>query len=136
MAAVLANSFIDQPGWHEARKFAGRAFAAETSSLAKFEETSSLAVQAVSTSEPLMRWVDALISNLSDLRQLIASKDADNLIEVVKRALTGREKWIMERNVGDWAAVEDPSKVELPTIKDIFARMFSFGGERKPKRPK
>lgn len=136
IAAALVKTTIDQPGWQEARKLAGGPYANATSSVVQFGEASSLAEQALSAQDHLLRWIDVLMDNLSSLRQQLANKDAESLVEELKRAKTGREKWLKEKLVGDWAAVDNTSNVELPTVKDIFARMFTFGGRRKPKEPK
>ncbi len=87
-------------------------------------------------SEHLVRWIDALMENLYTLRQLLASKDADKLLTELARARLGREKWLEERNTANWAATESAPNVNLPTAKEVFSRMFTFGGGRKPKPPK
>ena len=56
-AAALLESTIDQPGWAETRKLAGRPFAGVTGGLAYYDDPSSLKVAALPT-DPLscMRW--------------------------------------------------------------------------------
>jgi len=136
MAAALLNTTIDQPGWYERRKLAGRPYAAATSSMAQFWEANSLCSQAISSQEQLVRWIDALMENLYTIRQQVSAKEADKLTQELSRARLGREKWLSERTTGNWAAVESAPKVELPTSKEVFSRMFTFGGGRKPKPPK
>ena len=136
MAAVLLNTTIDQPGWYEARKLAGRQYAGATSPMAQFWEASSLSSQAISSQEQLVRWIDALMEILYVMRQQVAAKDAEKLNQDLSRAQLGREKWLSERTTGNWAAVESAPKVEIPTSKQVFSRMFTFGGGRKPKPPK
>lgn len=136
IAAALLNTTVDQPGWYEARKLAGRPYAAATRAAEQFGKASSLTGQAISTQEHLVRWIDALMENLYTLRQQLASKDAEKLLDELARARLGREKWLMERNTANWAATESAPNVNLPTAKDVFARMFTFGGGRKPKQPK
>ncbi len=136
MAATLLNSTVDQPGWYEARKLAGRPYAAATSAATLFEDASALASQAIASNEHLVRWIDQLIDNLYTTRQQLASREADKLLETLKRARVGREKWLHERGTGNWAATETAPNVNLPSAKDVFSRMFTFGGGRKPKQPK
>jgi len=136
IASALLNTTVDQPGWYEARKLAGRPYAAVTSAATQFGEAHSLSGQAISTHEHLVRWIDALMDNLYTLRQLLASKDAEKLLTELARARLGREKWLSERSTANWAATESAPNVNLPTAKDVFARMFTFGGGRKQKPPK
>ena len=136
IASALLNTTVDQPGWYEARKLAGRPYAVVTSAATQFGEANSLSGQAISTHEHMVRWLDALMENLYILRQLLASKDAEKLLTELSRARLGREKWLAERNTANWAATENAPEVNLPTAKDVFARMFTFGGGRKQKPPK
>jgi prephenate dehydrogenase len=136
IAAALLNTTVDQPGWYEARKLAGRPYAAVTSALARFGEANSLTCQAISSHEHLVRWIDALMENLYEMRQQLSTKDADKLLQELSRARFGREKWLGERITANWAATESAPHVELPTSKQVFSRMFTFGGGRKPKQPK
>lgn len=136
IAAALLNATVNQPGWHEARKLAGRPYAAATSAASQFGEASSLSSQAISTHEHLVRLMDALIENLYVLRQQLSSQDAEKLLQELSRARLGREKWLNERYIANWAATESAPSVELPTAKEAFSRMFTFGGGRKQKKPK
>jgi prephenate dehydrogenase len=136
LAATLLNTTVDQPGWYEARKLADRPYAAATSPMAQFGEAGSLVNQAISANEHVVRWIDAYMDNLFDLRQKLASKDADSLMKELKQARASREKWLNERHIANWAATESAPNVELPSAKEVFSRMFTFGGGRKPKKPK
>ena len=136
IAAILLNTTVDQPGWYEARKLAGRSYAAVTSALAQSGEANSLSTEALSAQEHLVRWIDALMENLYQTRQMISSKDADKLLKELSRARIGREKWIKERTTANWAATEAAPNVPIPSSKEVFSHMFTFGGRRKPKPPK
>jgi prephenate dehydrogenase len=136
IAAALLNTTVDQPGWYDSRKLAGRPFASVTGAMTQFEEANSLSSQAIATHSHLLRWIDALTENLDVLRQQLASEDAKKLQEVLVRARNGREKWLKERNTANWAATENAQNIELPTARMVFARMFTFGGGRKPKQKK
>ena len=136
LAAALLNTTVDQPGWYEARKLAGRPFAAVTSPMAQSGEAASLSSQAISSQEQLIRWIDALMENLYTLRQKISDRDAATLIQDLSRAELGRDKWIRERTNANWAATETAPGVEIPTSKQVFSRMFTFGGRKKPQPPK
>jgi hypothetical protein len=76
------------------------------------------------------------MENLYTMRQQISAKDTEALLKVLSHARLGREKWLRERSTANWAATESAPSVELPTSKQVFSRMFTFGGGRKPKPPK
>ncbi len=136
VAAALLNTTVDQPGWHDARKLTGLPYALSTSAIAQSGDANSLTSQAISTQDHLVRSIDLLMDNLYQLRQHIASGDADKLLKELDRARNGREKWLKERKAANWAANESVLKVDIPTSKQVFTRMFTFGGGRKPKPPK
>lgn len=136
LAVTLLNTTVDQPGWYEARKLAGRPYAALTSAATEFGDANALTTQAIAVHEHLVRWIDALMENLFVLRQELASKETDKVLEALKQAKAGREKWLVERHTANWAATENAPNVTMPSAKDVFARMFTFGGGRKPKQPK
>lgn len=136
LAATLLNTTVDQPGWYEARKLAGRPYAAVTSPMAQLGEASSLSSQAVSAQEQLVRWIDLLMENLYTIRQKISTRDAETLLQEINRAALGREKWIRERTTANWAATETAPGVEIPSSKQVFSRMFTFGSGKKPRPPK
>jgi prephenate dehydrogenase len=138
MAVALLNTTVDKPGWYEARKLAGRPYAAGTSAMERFGEgeASALSSQAVVTREHLMRLIDALVENLYVLRHELASNNAERLLEELQRAQHGRARWLQERLTANWAASENAPNVELPSAREVFSRMFTFGGGRKTKKTK
>jgi prephenate dehydrogenase len=136
LSAALVNSVVDQPGWQDARKMTGRPFAAGSSAIAQSGEVSSLSFQAVSVQEHLLRRLDELMAHLAELRQQIASGEAENLQVELERARQGQEKWLKERMAANWGEREASPHAQMPTSRQVFTRMFTFGGGRKPKPPK
>jgi prephenate dehydrogenase len=136
LAAAYINTTVNQPGWQDARKLTGRPYALLSGAMAVSAESSSLSSQAISTQEVLLQRLDALMENLERLRQFIATMDAEKLKQDLEYARVEREKWLSDRKAGNWAVREMGSHVELPTARQVFTRMFTFGGGRKPKPPK
>jgi prephenate dehydrogenase len=136
IAAALLNTTVDQPGWQDTRKLTGRPYAAVTSALGQSGEVSSLSYQTTSTQEHLLRWMDALMEYLSALRQQIASGEVEKLQKDLERAGEKHVKWRKERTAANWAGNEAAPIVEMPSARQVFSRMFTFGGGRKPKPPK
>ena len=103
VAAAMLNAVVDQPGWVEARKLAGRPFAALTSALVYQEETQSLGEAALLNRENVARVLDVVIGSLQGLRDDIANGHREDAFERLELALEGRRRWLGERLRGDWA---------------------------------
>jgi prephenate dehydrogenase len=136
VAAAVVNTSVDQPGWKDARKLTGRPYAFSTGAVAQAGEVISLSGQAISTQEHLLRRMDALIDYLDTLRQQIAAGETEKLQHELEHASQGHENWLKERTAANWAVNEIGATPELPTARQVFTRMFTFGGGRKPKPPK
>ena len=135
VAAALLNITVDQPGWQDSRKLADRTYAIATRAITQSRDANSLYAEAVSANEHLVRWIDALMDNLVVLREQLSSKDGKNLLQFLAQASLGREKWLNEKKKANWAAENMPN-VEIPTAKQVFSQMITFGAGRKPKKPK
>ena len=131
LAVALLEATVDQPGWREARKLAGRPFAQVTGLSEQFGTPQALTSEALANREPVIRLIDSLSASLSALRKEIYEQQTEALIKRFTSARSGRERWWQQRQRGDWAAEESAPPVELPTAKEIFSRMVGFG--RKPK---
>lgn len=135
MAAALLNITVDQPGWREGRKLAGRAYAEVTGPIAQFSDPEALSSSALLTQENILRVTDSLIASLQALRNDIKNQDGEALTERLKRALLGREEWWKQRQTTDYAAQEMGMPAETPKSSDMFGRLFGLGG-RKPRQNK
>jgi prephenate dehydrogenase len=117
VAAALLNAVVDQPGWKEARKLAGRPFAALTSALAYQDETESLGEAALLNRENVTRVLDVVIGSLHGLRDDIASGKREDVSERLEMALEGHDRWLGQRLQGDWTnEVEKPDFTKLPSF--------------------
>lgn len=131
IATALVNVTIDQPGWREARKVAGRSYAEVTGPGAQFEEPAALASEALSSRQHITRLLDSLIATLSQMRNEIRDGKDDQLLQRLARARQGRELWWKQRQRGDWAFEESAPPMEIPTAKEVLGRLIGMG--RKPK---
>ena len=136
LATALLMTTVDQPGWYEARKLAGRPFALTTSAVELFGDASAISSQTVSVREHVVRLLDAYMDNLYTLRQKLIANENEQLLKELDKARQGHDRWLNERFSANWAAAESAPKVDIPTSKDVFSRMFTFGRGRKPKQPK
>lgn len=125
VAAATLNAVVDQPGWKEARKLAGRPFAALASALAYQDEIESLGEAATLNRENVARVLDVVISSLQGLRNDIADDNREDVNKRLEIALDGHHCWFGERLRGDWSYA---NKVKQDTLKipSYWERLLGF----------
>lgn len=131
LAAGLLNATVDQPGWYEGRKIAGRAYAEATGSIVHLSEPQTLSTTVLLSREHVLRVLDSTLAALQAIRGDIEQQDAKALEARLERARHGRERWWKQRKAGDWINDAIPAH-DLPDSKDMFGRLLGFG--RKPKK--
>jgi len=129
VAAALLNALIDQPGWQEARKVAGRPFAALTSALAYQDEIHSLGEATVSNRENVARVLDVVIGSLQGMRDDIANGNQEDLFERLELALEGRRRWLAERLQAEWQS--EGKQVDLQSLPTFWERFL--GSRERPR---
>jgi prephenate dehydrogenase len=134
MSAALLNATLDQPGWGEARKLAGRAYAEVSGPAAHLDDVEALSAAAESNRENLVRKLDDAIAALQGLRDAIAKQDSQALNTRLKHAKAGVHQWWKERGGGNWLAEELPKTENLPRSSDLLGNLLGFGLWRKNKK--
>jgi prephenate dehydrogenase len=128
LAVAMINAIVDQPGWNDARKVAGRPFATLTSAVAYQDEFEALAEAALLNDKNVTRVLEVVMDALNELRQDIAEGDRDSLSESIKQALVGRQNWMAERFSADWSDMAKPDFSEVPSVMETL-----FGSRKKRK---
>ena len=123
-AVALVNATIDEPGWPEGRKLAGRAYAYQTELALHQDEDDTLGQSALVNKDNAVRVINNLIVQLQQLRDAVASEDAEGLSKQLMHARDGREEWWRRRQLEDWALVPAP---KLPTSGEAMGRFFGLG---------
>jgi prephenate dehydrogenase len=121
-AAALVNTTVDQPGWREARKLAGRDYALATEPVGLGEENKNLGQIALQNSENTVRILNLLVDELLQIRDAIADKDAETLQKHLENAQKGREQWLHERHAHDWEKAKP--NAPIPTSGEVIGRLF------------
>ena len=129
MGAALLNATVDQPGWREARKIAGRAYAEVSGSIMHLGEPGALTSLAMLNRENMLRVLDSVIASLKNLRDDIRDEDTEKLSERLERARKGRERWWQERQQGDWSSEGRPKIDNRSAASSIFGNLLRFGGK-------
>jgi prephenate dehydrogenase len=133
MAASLITATVDQPGWREGQKIAGKHYAGTTTSLLGENETKSLGTVAVLGKKNVVRVLDNLIMVLQSIREGVVSEDKEFLDELLNHAIEGRAQWWVNRQSLGSISDEMPA-TELPTSGDMLGRLIGVRKKAKPKK--
>lgn len=113
-AAALFAAVQRSTGWRDMQRFANDTFALTTQPLQQGTDITNLALNDVAAT---LRWLDAYIQELTDIRRLIQTGDRDMIDLTVGNLLIQREKWLKERAENQWAeGAERP--VDRPSMSD------------------
>lgn len=128
IAAALLNATIEQPGWHEARKLAGRAYSMITEPILHLGETNSLGQSALLNQNNALRVLDDLMTALQDLRDSIAKEDSQTLHNLLDHARQGRISWLKQRQASNWDIDFLPSSTT--TSDNPLGRFIGFNQQK------
>lgn len=134
-STALLDAALEQPGWQEARKLAGRPFASVTAGLAYHDDAQSLQGSVLENRENVIRMLNTYISSLIKLRDEIDENDREGLLDRVENSWRGRVRWMDERHEAGWLSREG-KPVDSPSFGDRVNQML-FGSiftERKPRK--
>jgi prephenate dehydrogenase len=124
-SSALLDATVDQPGWQEARKLAGRPFASVTSGVAYHDDMLSLRDAVLENKENVVRLLNAYLTSLIQLRDEIEDNNQDALEKRLEAAAGGRIRWQNERSIADWLLHERP-KIDVPSFGERVNQAF-FG---------
>jgi len=124
-AAALLDATLDQPGWQEAKKLAGKPYAAVTSGFAYHDDSASLRDAALNNRENTVRLLNSYIASLLQIRDEIEDNDRDVLGNHLDTIWSGRTQWFEERVEADWLNKEG-QKVDAPSFGERINHML-FG---------
>jgi prephenate dehydrogenase len=130
LAAALLNITVDQPGWREGRKIAGRAFSEVTGTLTQMGQPGALCTSAMMAQENTLRVLDSAIAALQTMRTDIKNQDAPALTARLERARSGREAWWSQRQAANWLA-EESKQQDMPKASDVFRSLVGFNRRSK-----
>lgn len=129
MSAALVDATVSQPGWNEARKAAGPAYAHASQPLLNLTESQFFGQGALLNKDNTLRMLDCAINSLRDLRQAISDGDEEALAQQVRGAVDARIAWQVQREKSDWNL---PTNAEpLPTSGEVLGRLIGLGKKRK-----
>jgi prephenate dehydrogenase len=122
-AAALLDATVDKPGWQEARKLAGRPFAAVTSGVVNHDNMPSLVESAMENRENVVRLLNSYITSLINLRDEIDANDRAAVAGRLEEALQGRNHWFNGRVTGEWLQRER-DQFNAPSFGERMSQLF------------
>lgn len=132
-AAGLMRAALNQPGWREGKKIAGRSFLTATDPLLHLDERKTYGQTAIYNSDNAVRLLDAMIGELEDFREMLLNQDDQALHEAIANAQQQRILWWHDRQEAAWDT-QDTTSV-LPSSGQILGRLFGLG-KRHPREGK
>ncbi|MGA2490155.1 MAG: prephenate dehydrogenase/arogenate dehydrogenase family protein [Anaerolineales bacterium] len=124
-AAALTETIIEQRGWSDIRKLAGRPFVTATR-LLDSEESTALVEAARQNRVNTVRTLDDYIATLKSLRDEIDEEEKKNLQIRLERILKGRAQWRRARADGDWQSIESLEQ-EIPSFSELWMQQLGLG---------
>ena len=130
ISAALVNATVDQPGWKDSSRLAGKAYLKTTAALQHLDETADLGKAALQVRENTLRGLDQVIDHLMQIRAAVDQNDASALKEFLTRAKIGREDWLAFRIALDW---DTPSGLPEREKHEVPGHSFWFGQKGRSK---
>ncbi len=132
-ATALVLTTTLQPGWKEARKMAGRAYASATDPETLLDDSESLTHALFLNRENNLRMLDQYIGTLQSLRNGLQEQDETSLMQIFAQAAENRKTWETERRRNAWDPILDnpESAFKLPTVGEMLNRLIGI----RPRKP-
>lgn len=129
LSVSLLNATIDQPGWQEVRKVAGRAYY-QASSAVDLADSESLSVLALQDRQNLIRSLNGIVTSLMDLLDDLDSENKEALMKRIESAQKGREQWLHERGKADWAHIPGERVEKISLVESLLGSKLGKMGKK------
>jgi prephenate dehydrogenase len=123
VAAAMFRAITRSTGWRDMLRFAGLPFAAGTAAL---QDESEIAALALRDREATLRWLEAVLAELEEIRNWVAGQDFERLSAYLQQLQAERENWLAERAKNEW---EEPIAADVAPLS-FKDRMLGYRGER------
>ena len=127
VAAAIFRAVTQTTGWRDMLRFAGPIFAQSTAGL----EDTSLATLAYHDKAATLRWLDAVLNELQEMRHWLADEDKERVSLILEEMAMEREQWLYERRQNNWIEVEPADEI---SSFSIAGQLFGFGSRKKSKK--
>ncbi len=120
LSVAMLNATVGQPGWQEARRFAGRPYA-HIAGILGDDTLASLQQSLLLNPEKTVHALDLVIGALTHLRGAIKDGNSQDLERRLRLAFDDQTAWLEERNRAQW------DRDDRPTLEpgNSFQRLFT-----------
>lgn len=126
IAAATFGAVHKAGGWRDMLRFAGLPFALTTLALADGENTARLALN---NKEATLRWLNAIIEEMQQVRQWVYDGEAELLSANLESLMIERERWLRERAENDWLEVKEPDLGAASLTGHLFGGLTKIRGK-------
>jgi len=121
LSSVLLDTTMDQPGWREGQKLAGKEFARVSKPLSADDQPGALASMLVENRDNAVRVINELIRTLVAYRDLVEAGSEEELTERFSSFQRERDLWWQDRQAGKWSDNTASQKLERGSmLGDLF----------------
>jgi prephenate dehydrogenase len=123
LSAALLGTTVQSPAWREMRKLAGDAFQGVT----RFSSGDAAIYRdaCLTNGKNIVRWIDACLVKLKELREVIAAQEAEELEKAFEEAISVRDRWLRDKADGRWELVEETAA--SPPQQSFLRRIIGLG---------
>lgn len=127
MAAAVFNAVNQATGWRDILRFADLPFAITTAPL---QDGSEIAHLALDNKQASLRWLDAFIVELQEMRRLIQQEEKEVLLATMEDLQNRRGKWLADRAKNNWVEI-DAQDVDSRSLSEQMLGSWLGGKRRK-----
>ena len=119
LSAALLGATTQSPAWRGMRRLAGDAF----QSAAHFSSGDAAIYRdaCLTNGQNVVRWLDACLVRLKELREVIAAQEAEKLEKIFEEAMSARDEWLKDKAEGRW---EQVGEISTGIPRQSFLRRF------------
>ncbi len=123
LSAVLLGTTTTSSAWRETRKLAGDAFQSAT----RFSSSDAATYRdaCLTNGENIVRWIDACLVKLKELREVIVTQEAEKLEKTFEEAMSTRDRWLRDKAEGRWELAEE-TPASIPQ-QSLLRRFIGIG---------
>ncbi len=127
IAAALFGAVHKAGGWRDMLRFAGLPFALSTLPLNTGPDITRLAFN---NKEATLRWLNALIEEMQQVRQLIYEGEEELLSAQIEGLQLERDRWLHNRAKNDWLEEKGPDLDSISMMGTLFGGLARPRGRK------
>lgn len=124
VSAAMFRAITQATGWRDMLRFAGSTFNESTAAL----DNANLADLAYHDKAATLRWLDAVLAELQEMRRWLMDADQERLALLLEDMALERDRWLAERRENNWIEVEGSDEIGSVSLA---GQLFGLVGRKK-----